>query len=444
MIFLFHSVSFAEASFKNLSPEEKLFCMLSSSLIENNKLSHDSLNPEKDGKNISAQILAESWNVSMYYELLNLLNKISDYKHCDNYYDFSTKISESKIKPLISSAANYGIPFNQLCYFLYAPYLQDKLGASGTMAWNYGNALTILRLAIGVNLIDETEAREQAKPFIEAITKTFCSFEDYCCHYLYGASFFYCNHPEIMPGMVQKSFNNFVSFISKYKQYFPQDCFHGNNSNSLTFNILINSMQPEQLNTCTEYISIFKPLSYFKDYENAEKIIESYLTNKSIAENFKSIEDTPYFYEVAGNILLNAGKMNDIQALYESAENLLAEIPTKTNLHDNVYMLYAFSAFSNENYIKAINITEQISEDYAEINEIYHIKALSYTYRFLDSEKANDSKLAEEFLDKSIQLFVKAYKAGYELSKNELEFILRFSGESIEKLTAPAPDFWKI
>ena len=418
--------------------------MLSSSLIENNGLSHVSLNPEKGEKNISAQILEESWNVSMYFELLNLLNKISDYKNYDNYSDFSVKLSESNGKPLISSAAEYGIPFNQLCYFLYAQYLQDKLGSSGTMAWNYGNALTILRLAIGANLIDETEAKERAKPFIDAITKTFCSFEDYCCHYLYGASFFYCNRPEIMPAMVQKDFNNFVSFISKYNQYFPQDCFHGNSSNSLTFNFLVDSMQPEQLNTCTEYISIFKPLAYFKDYENAEKIVDSYLKNENIVENFKSIEGTPYFYEVAGNILLNAGKMNDIQALYESAEDLLAEIPTNTNLHGNIYMLYAFSAFSNENYIKVINITEQISDDYAEINEIYHIEALSYTYRFLDAEKANDSKRAEEFLDKSIQLFVKAYKAGYSLSDNELEFIIRFSGESIEKLTAPAPDFWKI
>ncbi|MBP5792826.1 MAG: hypothetical protein J6W46_04185 [Spirochaetaceae bacterium] len=49
LIFLFHSVSFAEASFKNLSPEEKLFCMLSSNIIENNNQSHETLNPDSNG-----------------------------------------------------------------------------------------------------------------------------------------------------------------------------------------------------------------------------------------------------------------------------------------------------------------------------------------------------------------------------------------------------------
>ncbi|MBQ4498522.1 MAG: DUF1266 domain-containing protein [Spirochaetaceae bacterium] len=480
LIFLFNSFSFAEeAAFKDLSSEEKLFCMLTSSIIENRGLSHDSLNPNKDITDLPAQILEQTWGVSSYYELINLLNKLYDYKSCDNYADFYTKILEtqeqqklqepqnaqplqaeellqaeeqtasspslsdkSTISPLVSAAASYGIPFSKLCYFLYLPNLQDKLGESGTMAWHYGNALTALRLAIGANLIDEDEALGKAKPFIDAITNSFCSFEDYCCHYLFGISFFYSDRPEVMPSMVQESFNNFVPFFTKYSQLFPENCFHGKSGSSLTFEILVDSMQPEQLARCTEYISIFRPMAYYKNYENAGKVIDSYLSG-SIKEDFYAIDGTPYFYELAGNILLNAGRLSDIQGFYEQAEDMLESLPKSGSLRSNIYMLYAFSAFTNEDYIKTIKLCEQISEGYEEIAEVYHIEALSYTYRFLDAEKANDSGLADEFLSKSIDLYVKAYKKGYQLSDKEQELIIRFSGQSIEELALPAPDFHK-
>lgn len=448
IIFFCNFFSFSQqTSFKDLSSEEKLFCMLSSNIIENNNQSHDTLNPDSNGKNLSAKLLESSWDVSNYFELLNVLDELFDYKNYDAYSDFSVKVSEAKSESLISSAAEYGIPFAQLSSFLFVPYLKDKLGSSGTMAWNYGRAITILRWGIGAGLIDEDEAKERAKPFIDTITKTFCSFEDYCCHYLYGASFFYCDYFESMPNFVQVRYNNFMSFIAKYGQFFSDDCFHGNkdgNSKCLTFEALRNSMHAEELSKYTEYFSISKAYRHYSDFENAEKIVAAYSDGGNIKNDFLPIDGTPYFYEAAGNILLNAKKIQDIQSIYESAEDMFAKLPKNSSLYNNIYALYTFSVFTNNDYISALKLSEQISEDYAEIREIYHIRALCYTYRFLDSEEAGDTRLADEFLNNSIQMFIKAYKKGYSLSKTEQEFILNYSGQSIEELVLPAADFWTI
>ena len=316
LIFLFHSVSFAEASFKNLSPEEKLFCMFSSNIIENNNQSHETLNPDSNRTSLSAQLLESSWSISNYYELRATLDELYDYRHFDNYADFSEKFSKSNNESLISSAVEYGIPFNQLCFFLYIPHIKEKIGTSGTMAWNYGRALTILRWAIGAGLIDEDEAKERAKPFIDAIISNFYSFEDFCCHYLYGASFFYCDYFETMPEIVKIRYNNFISFISKYGGLFPEDSVFKNkeaDSQPLSFKELIDSMTKDELIKCREYFSIAKTSGYNADYENASRNIQLYLDKTDIIKDFQSIEGTPYFYEVAGNMLLNAGKMKDIQ-----------------------------------------------------------------------------------------------------------------------------------
>ena len=447
LIFLFHSVSFAEASFKNLSPEEKLFCMLSSNIIENNNQSHETLNPDSNGTSLSAELLESSWSISNYYELRATLNELYDYRHFDNYADFSDKFSKSNKESLISSAVEYGIPFNQLCFFLYIPHIKEKLGTSGTMAWNYGRALTILRWAIGAGLIDEDEAKERAKPFIDAITKTFYSFEDFCCHYLYGASFFYCDYFETMPEIVKIRYNNFVSFISKYSVLFPENSVFKNkevDSHPLSFKELINSMTNDELIKCREYFSIAKSFGYNADYENASRNIQLYLDKTDIIKDFQSIEGTPYFYEVAGNMLFNAGKIQDVQALFEPVEELCESIPHNSSLYNNLYAFLTFSAFSNNEYMRAIRYSDKISDNFSEIASIYHLKALCYTYRFIDSEEANDSRLADEFLEQSINMYIKAYKKGYSLNKTEQEYVLRYSGLTIEQHILPAEDFWKI
>lgn len=447
LAFFFNFFSFAQQNhFKDLSPEKQLFCMLSSNLIESNNQSHETLNPDSNGRDLSAKLLENSWDISNYYELLNTLTELADYRHCDNYSSFSNKISKSKNESLIYSAIEYGIPFNQLCFFLYIPYIKDKLGPSENMAWNYGRAITILRWAIGADLIDEEEAEEKAEPFIDAITQNFYSFEDFCCHYLYGASFFYCDHFEDMPEIIKSRFNSFISFITKYGQYFPEKKYFkktDDNSKALSFTDLLKSMNTDELRKSTEYFSIHKSYKYFEDYENAAKNLDLYKNNKDIKNDFQSIDGTPYFYEVAGNIMLNAGKIQDIQKLYESVENLFSTIPPNSSLHNNIYTLFTFSAFSNKDYIKAIKYSDNITDDYIEIADIYHAKALCYTYRFLDSEEANDIRSADEFLEESIKMYIKACKKGYLLNDIEKEFVLHYTGRSIEEHILPAEDFWK-
>ncbi len=448
LIFLFNSFSFAEeAAFKDLSSEEKLFCMFSSNNIESNHQSHETLNPDSNGTSLSAQLLESSWSVSNYYELRATLDELYDYTHCDNYADFSDKFSKAKNETLIASAIEYGIPFNQLCFFLYIPHIKEKLGISGNMAWNYGRALTILRWAIGAGLIDEEEAKERAKPFIDAIISSFCSFEDFCCHYLYGASFFYCDYFETMPEIVKIRYSNFISFISKYGELFPEDiAFKGKASGSqaLSFKELIASMSMEELTKCKEYFSIAKVFGYNADYENASRNIQLYLGKADIIKDFQSIEGTPYFYEVAGNILLNAGKIQDVQDLFEPVEESFESIPHNSSLYNNLYAFLTFSAFSKNDYMRAERYSDKISDDYSQIADIYHLKALCYTYRFVDAEKANDSRLADEFLKQSINMYIKAYKKGYTLNSTEQEYVLRYSGLTIEQHILPAEDFWKI
>ena len=67
-----------------------------------------------------------------------------------------------------------------------------------------------------------------------------------------------------------------------------------------------------------------------------------------------------------------------------------------------------------------------------------------------DLKAGEDKEKAELFFKRrnkyksSIEEYIKAYKKGYSLNKTEQEYVLRYSGLTIEQHVLPAADFWKI
>ena len=451
-IFSFFVIFFAlnafslDSSFAKMKEQDKIFCMLSCNSIELNNASSDELNPFKNEQNLALKILAENFEIYTYFDLINRIELLSNINN-DTFSIFYKLQIEQPTESMISSAVQNGICFDNLCQYLYIPLIQDKLGSTQIMAWNYGNALEILRWGIGAELINEKEAKELALPFTKEILNSFASYEDFACHYLLGASFQYCKNYNAMTENISKKYNAFVSFIEKYQKNFPKRMFKGNyfikkqKNQILTFKEILPFI--EETLKDTEYFCIEKTYQFFINNYLAKTISDS-LTDKSIESNFTSISNTPYYFEALGFLKLHQNRIFECCALFCSTTDLFSNIPKDSLLFNNFYALYALSAFTNNDFHKTLNISKNISADYADIAEIYHIMALSYIYLFMEEDAEGNTQLADEYLSESIDCFIEAVKKGYVLTQKENEFILKYTNMQIEELIFSSFEFQKV
>lgn len=446
VIFFAFNVFSKDINFAKMKEQDKIFCMLSCNSIELNDASNEELNPAKNNQETALKILAENYEIYTYFNLQDRIDSILNNK-TNNYTAFYKLQTEKAAETIMDSAIQNGICFDNLCQYLYIPLINEKLGSTQIMAWNYGNALEILRWSIGAELITEEEAKELAAPFINSILNSFASYEDYLCHYILGAGFDSCKNYNDLSETTDQKYKAFISFIDKNQNYFPKKMFKGklfikkHKNQILDFENTLASIKEESIQN-SDYFVIEKIYQFF--IKNYLAVSADSLTNQEIEYNFLPVAETPYYFEVLGFLKLHQNRISECFALFKENEQLFGNIPNDSLLYNNFYSLFALAAFTNNDFYETLNISNNISEDYADINEIYHIMALSYIYLFMQEDADGNTQLADEYLSKSIDYFINAVKKGYRLSTKENEFILKYTNMQIEELIFSSFEFQKV
>ncbi len=193
---------FADASsqmleaWNTLSEEEKWFCLLSEPLMEQNKLSITTVNPEKyvplGKKSVSQSILEDSWELFSKEDVLTIINEYSlkQSGHGVTFNKLKEQLKQIPQNSVEQLAIKECMGSFVIARAYYVAEMQDVLGEYGLLAWDYGRILTVLRWSIAANWLSEEEALNLAKPFIDELINAYDSWEDYAVHYALGRVFY--------------------------------------------------------------------------------------------------------------------------------------------------------------------------------------------------------------------------------------------------------------
>lgn len=193
---------FADSSSKmleewnKLSEDEQWLCLLSEPLMEQNKLSITTVNPERyvpfGSKSVSRFILGDSWNLYTKSDVLQILNdyRLKRIGHGATFNKLSEQLKQTQQNSVKQLAIKECMESVVIARAYYVAEMQDVLGEYGLLAWDYGRMLSIIRWSIAAGWLTEKEALELAKPFIDELINAYDSWEDYAVHYALGRVFY--------------------------------------------------------------------------------------------------------------------------------------------------------------------------------------------------------------------------------------------------------------
>lgn len=183
-------------SWKRLSQDERWFCLLSEPLIEMNSLSVATVNPErfiaKKSKSVSQTILENSWKIFSKDDVIQTAESFFAKKsgHGVIYEEIKAVLNKSPELSVEQLAIMDCMDSRAISTLYFVSEIKDVLGEYGMLAWDYGRVLSILRWSIAAGWLQEAEALNIAKPFIEVLINAYDSWEDYAVHYALGRVFF--------------------------------------------------------------------------------------------------------------------------------------------------------------------------------------------------------------------------------------------------------------
>ena len=485
--FIFFCMSFlifADASsqmleaWNTLSEEEKWFCLLSEPLMEQNKLSITTVNPEKyvpsGTKSFSQSILEESWEL---FSKEDVLIKVEEYK-LNNRDDGGSgqnlkySILKNQLNQILSeSTKNPAILLDQLIIkecmdfrtivrLFFVAEMRNVLGEYGLLAWDYGRILSVLRWSIAANWLSENEALNLAKPFIDELLNAYDSWEDYASHYALGRAYFASSDGKDYNAYL----NTVMNCIKKYDIEVSEDekdkvfTYHNtkfpaknqHNNRILTYKDAVykpskdaaswimvvkaernfNELKTSEINALNTFLK--KKLNvpaaaYFRTLIQAEN--ESKRLTKSLdayKDKYLSKDDE----KKIANIYTTAFK--NVLRYFDEGNPAFEKVENKNDLFFMFYIRYAFTAHQAGDFQKMGIAVANFDDDKCNAADCQNISCVYYTQKAKESyekEKYEDAveyaELALYCLQKgkslpSWEVFGDNFVKGYEKTLNDI------------------------
>lgn len=439
----FSLVLFADASSKmlkswsSLSEDEKWFCLLSEPLMEQNKLSITTLNPEKyipSGKrSVSQSLLEDSWNLFSRGDVLILVEdyRLKQLGHSVTFNKLKGKLNPALQNQTKKTAQNSAAVIEQfaikeclesyvIARLYFVAEMQDVLGEHGLLAWDYGRILSILRWSIAVGWITEAEALNIAKPFIDELLNAYDSWEDYASHYALGRVFYAFSDGKDYDSYLKAVLN----CIKKYDIEVSEDkidsvfTYHGtkfpgtnrNGSRILTYNDAV--FKPSK--DAASWIIAVKAETKDSEISSSEsRTLNNFLNQKTkipaaayLKANLqirKKAEESIGIIESYGDNLSDKDKKAIAYIYYrfykktlkyfDEANPSFKDVESKNELYYRFYIRYSFTAYKIDDKNKMELAISNVDEQHCNVADCQNLYCLYF------SEKAKEAGDAQNYKD---------------------------------------------